>query len=284
LFNIGIFLFLGGVVNAETDLLNLSAYSEGDELPYGEKITVGVVEKTGEKYITATPSSSGTMKFPVNLAGDFEVAFTVYEYYCCTEDFNLFLTSDEHQIKVSFSGAGGVALSADSERGSDQSKAFKQELRNSYRLSVSNNVAKLYVNDVFSQKVTLTPDLTYTLLLIAGVERADAMYELRMNGGTTGATPPSNGGDFDSGKQAGIQQCVSDPASCGITVTATCDGTTPTTSGTHASYNPANGEVHIPFIDVPGPFGDQQVYEVFLIQQPSTFSFDLDLNRLNLRQ
>jgi hypothetical protein len=135
-------------------------------------------------------------------------------------------------------------------------------------------VAKLYVNDVFSQKVTLTPDLTYTLLLIGGVERADAMYELRINGGTTGTTPPSNGGDFDSGKQAGIQQCVSDPASCGISVTGgTC-------TGTHATYNPSAGEVHIPLIDVPGPFGGTQTYEVYLIQQPLAFTFDLDLERI----
>ncbi len=276
LFNVLILLSLSSVVNAETDLLNLSAYSEGDELPYGEKITVGVVEKTGEKYITATPSSSGTMKFPVNLAGDFEVAFTVYEYLCCTKYFNLFLTSDEHQIKVSFDGSGGVRLSADSESGSDQSKAFKQGSRNSYRLSVSNNVAKLYVNDVFSQKVTLTPDLTYTLLLIGGVEREDAMYELRINGGTTGTTPPSNGGDFESGKQAGIQQCVADPSSCGITVTGG-------TGGAHATYNPASGEVYIPLIDVPGPFGGIQTYEVYLIQQPLTFTFDLDTNRISPR-
>ncbi len=89
------FAFYSQAALANTDLLNLSAYSEGDELPYGEKITVGMVEKTGEKYVTATPSSSGTMKFPVNLAGDFEVAFTVFEDYCCTEYFNLFLTSDE---------------------------------------------------------------------------------------------------------------------------------------------------------------------------------------------
>ncbi len=169
-------------------------------------------------------------------------------------------------------------MSADSEHGSDQSKAFKQDLRNSYRLSVSNNVAKLYVNDVFSQKVTLTPDLTYTLLLIGGVERADAMYELRINGGTTGTTPPSNGGDFDSGKQAGIQQCVSNPSSCGISVSGgTCTG------GVHATYNTESGEVHIPLIDVPGPFGEIQTYEVYLLQQPSTFTFNLDLGRL-LRQ
>jgi hypothetical protein len=174
--------------------------------------------------------------------------------------------------------------------------------------------------------------------VIAGIKEADRLFEVTLKGGTGGTTPVT-GGDFDSGKQAGIQQCVNDPASCGITVTAggdfdsgkqagiqeckdnpssyglqraggvcqtACVGTVdfeagkkngieqcvgnPTScgitaaGGAHANYNPANGEVHIPFIDVPGPFGDQQVYEVFLIQQPSTFSFDLDLNRLNLRQ
>ena len=43
------------------------------------------------------------------------------------------------------------------------------------------------------------------------------------------------------------------------------------------------GEVYIPFIDVPGPFGDTQVYEVYLIQQPLSFAFDLDMNRVTLK-
>jgi hypothetical protein len=80
-----------------------------------------------------------------------------------------------------------------------------------------------------------------------------------------GQTPCAGTVDFEEGKQAGIQQCVSDPVSCGITVTSTCDDPTPATDGgAHASYNPANGEVHIPFIDVPGPFGTSKCTKYIL--------------------
>jgi hypothetical protein len=283
LFNIGIFLFLGGVVNAETDLLGLANLAEGNSPSYGEGVVVGMFEDSGAKYITSAPQKSGKLKFPINLSGDFEIEFRIYKD--SSRKFELYLNADERHIKITtgkwdFSYDFGTdSQNADS----DQSKAFTENRTNKFKLSVSNNVAKMYVNDVYSRKVTLTPNLTYTQLLVHGIESGDVLHSLVVGGNVS--TPSGNtGGDFDSGKQAGIQQCVSDPASCGITVTATCDGTTPTTSGAHASYNPANGEVHIPFIDVPGPFGDQQVYEVFLIQQPSTFSFDLDLNRLNLRQ
>ena len=79
----------------------------------------------------------------------------------------------------------------------------------------------------------------------------------------------SGDADFDAGKATGIQQCVDDPTSCGITV-----------SGAHAIYAPNSGEVRIPFIDVPDAFGGINIYEIYLLQQPSTFTFDLDMNRI----
>jgi len=104
----------------------------------------------------------------------------------------------------------------------------------------------------------------------------DTLYALTIGGSSGSTQPPVTGGDFESGKQAGIQQCVANPSSCGITVTGG-------TGGAHATYNPASGEVYIPLIDVPGPFGGIQTYEVYLIQQPLTFTFDLDTNRISPR-
>jgi hypothetical protein len=186
---------------------------------------------------------------------------------------------------------------------------------NHLRLSVADGEAKLYINDVFLDKVTPNnPDASYTNLVIDGIRNVDGITGVGVKGAE--ATPPSNSGDFDSGKQAGIQQCVNDPASCGITVSAGDSGTSTggdfdsgkqagiqqcvadpascgitvsagnsgtSTGGAHATYSPATGEVHIPFIDVPGPFGGIQTYEVYLIQQPLTFAFDLDMNRINMR-
>jgi hypothetical protein len=35
-------------------------------------------------------------------------------------------------------------------------------------------------------------------------------------------------------------------------------------------------------VDVPGEFGVMKAYEVYLVQQPSTFTFNLDMNRLKV--
>jgi len=67
----GILVFAGysQLAIANTDLLGLSSLAEGASPSYGENVTVGMVENTGVKYITASPNSSGKLKFSVNLAG-----------------------------------------------------------------------------------------------------------------------------------------------------------------------------------------------------------------------
>ena len=265
-----VFLFARNGI-AETDLLNLSAYEEGDSPPYGENVVVGQSEQTGVKWITGIRTDinvSGQLKFSVNLSGDFEVFFE--------EDYwiELLLIADEYKIQIN-----GDALYAGNEyAGKDQSNLQLIGSKRAWKLSVKNNIAKLYVNDVFSQKINLKPDLTYTQLIIRGIGNYEKIYALKISGSSGSTQPSNNSSDFESGLQAGIQQCLSNPASCGIALN--CDGSS---DGVYANYNPANGEVYIPFIKVPGSFGDPQVYEIYLIQQPSTFTFDLDWNRLNLR-
>jgi hypothetical protein len=68
--------------------------------------------------------------------------------------------------------------------------------------------------------------------------------------------------------QDGINQCKADP---------NCKGST---NAIHATYNPLNGEVHIPFIDVPNGIGFTQTFDVYLMQRNGSFTFDLDLNRI----
>ncbi len=74
----------------------------------------------------------------------------------------------------------------------------------------------------------------------------EKIYALKISGSSGSTQPSNNSSDFESGLQAGIQQCLSNPASCGIALN--CDGSS---DGTYANYNPANGEVYIPFIKVP---------------------------------
>lgn len=113
-----------------------------------------------------------------------------------------------------------------------------------------------------------------------------------------------------TGVQEGINKCKTDPVSCGIVVsndqcktnpsscglftqdqlnaekeTAKQNGiefckNDPNCKGIHATYNPLNGEVHIPFIDVPNGIGFTQTFDVYLMQRNGSFTFDLDLNRI----
>jgi hypothetical protein len=158
---------------------------------------------------------------------------------------------------------------------------------NHVKLSANNGIAYLNINGVpfkvnksgsGGNTVTLDTSQPFVKLVIAGIKEADRLFEITLKGDTGGSIASATGdGDFDSGKQADIQQCVSNPASCGIAVSSseeTCTG------GTHATYTPSTGEVHIPFIDVPGPFGDTLTYEVYLTQQPLTFAFNLDTHRI----
>jgi hypothetical protein len=74
-------------------------------------------------------------------------------------------------------------------------------------------------------------------------------------------------------REEGRQQCIDDPASCGITVSptddsATCGITVSPEDSQHAVYKPQAGELYIPFVDVPDAFGGITVYEVTLMQQP----------------
>ncbi len=247
-----------------------------------------MVEQTGVKYLTAAPNSSGKLKYPINLSGDFEVEFQIYKSYSRI-DFELYLTADERHIKITTGYYDfDFKMGTDSQNADkDQSKAFADKKTNKYRLSVSNNVAKIYINDVYSTKVSLTPGLTYTQLLVSGIEAKDALYSLTLssNAGTvgdnTGTTTPETQINFEKGKQAGIQQCVSNPSSCGISVTT---GTTTTVTGDCvASYNAGTGALNIPCINVPGAFGQLEMYDIWLNQISGSLNFELDLNRVTAK-
>lgn len=323
LFNIGIFLFLGGVVNAKTgllslanmrfriidstvwlisvltlllsmagsvvaddfvDLLGLESSKAGDSM--GENLTVFEFDNGGYFLAATKKGVVGKLKLPVNLSKTFEVTLDVFAGQTLgSDEIKIFLlASDDTRIGVGVASMF-VGFTGEYANGTKHMEYLPEGWKgdnlgsawNDLRLSVADGEAKLYVNDVFLDKVTPNnPDASYTNLVIDGVRSVDGITGVGVKG--TGTTPPSNGGNFEEGKQAGIQQCVSDPASCGISVSGgTCTG------GAHATYTPTTGEVYIPLIDVPGPFGGIQTYEVYLVQQPLTFTFDLDMNRINPR-
>jgi hypothetical protein len=89
-----------------------------------------------------------------------------------------------------------------------------------------------------------------------------------------GEVPPPPGqctqAEIDAAYEQGRQACIAYPSSCGID----------SADGAHATFEPSTGELHIPFVDVPGAFGTTQTFDVYLMQKPLTFSFDLDMDRI----
>ncbi len=73
---VGILVLFGNIVNAETDLLNLESYAEGDIPTYGENVVVEQDETTSIKWIAGSEDASGALKrlkYSTNLSGDFEI-------------------------------------------------------------------------------------------------------------------------------------------------------------------------------------------------------------------
>jgi len=236
------------------------------------------------KYVSAVTGRTGKIEFAVNLTDNFELDVDWRESnYFDQQVITLFKADNENvsPLYVRFSSSIEFSDGARSDR--DFSLGWQRgDSINDVELSAKNGTAYLNINGTpfkdnggsEGDTVALETSQPFVKLVIAGIKEADRLFEVTLKGGTgTGATSTS-GGDFDSGKQAGIQQCLTDPASCGISVTGSGTG------GTHANFNPSTGELYIPFVDVPGVFGGVQTYEVYLMQQPLTFTFDLDVNRV----
>jgi len=89
-----------------------------------------------------------------------------------------------------------------------------------------------------------------------------------------GEVPPPPGqctkAEIDAAYEQGRQACIANPSSCGID----------SADGAHAIFEPSTGELHIPFVEVPGAFGTTQTFDVYLMQKPLTFTFDLDMDRI----
>jgi len=247
------------------------------------------------KYITAAAGRTGKIEFDVNIADNFELDVNVDWDRFNQQTITLFKSNNENSssLYISFGRDPGNSpvVNFDDGRANYTGVIGWQDGSsvNNVELSANNGTAYLNINgtpfkDNTGQEgdmVVLDTSKPFVKLVIAGIKDTDRLFEVILKGGAGGnSTIPTTGGDFEAGKQAGIQQCVSSPTSCGINVTAEngCNN-----NSAHAAYNSSTGEVYIPFIDVPGAFGVIQTYEVYLIQQPLTFTFDLDNNRIKLK-
>lgn len=270
-------LSFGPVAVAADFDLGIATSSEGKTL--GENLIINKNETTGELYLTTVSGDDSRLILPVSLSNKFEIVMVVGGG--CWYIDNIFLAADADKTSLWWTqgdlGSYAGHFSSDNVQIYQEGVAWQGKTFNTFKWSFDGSIAKLYINDLFADKKNLTkPDLIYTQLVLRGISHNCHIYELK-GGDGSGISTPTTGGDFESGKQAGIQQCVANPASCSITVTGSGTG------GVHASFNPGTGELYVPFVDVPGTFGGVQTYEVYLVQQPLTFTFDLDLGRVVLK-
>jgi len=222
-------LLLGQVAVAADFDLGIATSPEGKTL--GENLIINKNETTGELYLTTVSGDDSRLILPVSLSNKFEIVM-VGNGSCWHTD-NIFMAADADKTNLWWDEyyIGGHFSSEDVDI-NKAGVAWQEKTLNTFKWSFDGNIAKLYINDLFADKVNLTKtDLTYTQLVLRGITHDCHIYELK-GGDGSGITTPPTGGDFESGKQAGIQQCVANPASCGISVTPGSCGD----SGGHAAF------------------------------------------------
>jgi hypothetical protein len=266
-------LLIGQSVVAEDFDLGIATSPEGTTL--GENLNIEMDKTTGIKYLSGL-KGGGKLDISVQLSTKFEITIVgnwdpSIKISLTTETGNNIWLWDSYYDDVKGFGTELIKLSKLNWHYSTA------KTKNTVKWSVEGENANLYINNMVAAKTIWSNSESYTHLVISGIDDADRIFEITGNDESEDTTDLSTTGPFEDGKQAGIQQCKTDPASCGISMTGSGTG------GVHANFNPSTGELYIPLVDVPGAFGGVQTYEIYLKQQPLKFSFDLDMNRLTLK-
>jgi hypothetical protein len=170
------------------DLLKLANFEEGDRPVYGENIVVVQDEQDGAKGITAVTDSNGKLSIPITLStGEFE--FTL-EMLDSRLRLWFFFTLDELSLSFSVQGNIGFTSLAGGSFNSMRPDPWQNDGRNVIRLEVSNGTAKLYVNEIFVKKATLSNDklnAKYNTLRVTNINDVHILYSMELTGGISGS-------------------------------------------------------------------------------------------------
>ncbi len=268
---------------------DLSSYEEGDiPKPYlGEALVVkSYTTDSGEivKYITSQGGDATFLIKPIKASGEFEVILEVNG----NDSFGLSISNDETNFKFSSSSFGSsipyycrAALgnndTADCAKSSTEMHTIK--------LKVKDGVVKSYINSAFFQSYTLEQsDAVFTEILISEIGTDAKIYSIKgrnLNGGSSlqSNTTGGNTTSYDDGFNVGKQTCISNPASCGITIS---DNGNSASGDCMADYS-LDGQLHVPCVSVPDVFGSTTVYDIKMNQQTEAFTFDLDMGSVKPR-
>ena len=249
-------LSLGKVVIADDGnydfATDLSSYEEGDipKAYLGEAIVVkSYTNDSGElvKYITSQKGEDAAALSiePIKAAREFEVILEVNN----SSIFLLSISNNETKIDLSFYSNCWATLGNNNEARCTKTSTEVHTIK----LKVKDGVVKSYINSDFFQTHALEqPDAIFTKIQISEIGNDDAIYFIKgsnLNGSPN--TAPDIEGSYGDGFNAGKQTCISNPASCGITVSnggASCP-TTNSGDGIQLPTIAPNLNLHIPTIE-----------------------------------
>ena len=208
----------GGSGAIALDLLNLSDYADGSPVPYGKNVIVVQDAATGKKWLNNRIGTNLLAFSNLNVSsGDIEIVVEFLYFLGTQADFSLKLISGENYII--FSPVSFIFPFFEIKTETAPLKVFYLEELDiqpdnvtRLKLSISGEQIKLYNEEtgkLLSEILLEKPFPTYFDLEVK--INSDPMlfflYDLTINADS----------EFDKGKQAGIQQCVTNPDSCGIT-------------------------------------------------------------------
>ncbi|MEY3218993.1 MAG: hypothetical protein RIT27_350 [Pseudomonadota bacterium] len=175
-----------------TDPINLSSLTSGSSA--GNGLIVRQFDNGGN-FLSAKEKSSGSLKVPINLSGKFEVQIAVFPGTFGNGIFVHLTAADDSKISietqrawVGFTGKyAGVFKQA-----TYNPEGWSDTGWNVLHLLVDAGVAKLYINDIFLDKINLnSPNATFTNLLIPTITDKDGIAGIgvkQLSGTTTGGT------------------------------------------------------------------------------------------------
>ncbi len=176
-------------------LLNLSSLTTGASV--GNGLIVRAFDNGGN-FLSAAEKSIGSLKVPINLSGKFEVSLNVFPGTFGDGIFIHLTASDDSKISietqrawVGFTGKYAGVL----KQAKYNPEGWSDTKWNALHLLVDAGVAKLYINDIFLDKINLNnPNATFTNLIIPTITEKDAITDIgvkQLSGTTTGNTSTS---------------------------------------------------------------------------------------------
>ncbi|RKZ51009.1 MAG: hypothetical protein DRR16_21095 [Candidatus Parabeggiatoa sp. nov. 3] len=217
------------------------------------------------KWLSSTsPIKIGNLQVLGQLTGDYEVVITA-DFGGDPKGIKL-LTADNQEISLTFNGDRGWAKFMPNGIGNGGKLIHeilpgwnKYHNFNEVKITVQQGVANLYTNgSVMGEPITFDAGQVFDRVAFEGITANDRIADVKVRGMQT-------------------------LASCGTPSSAPSSPAAPAAASGDCTADYIDGSLHVPCVRVPNAFGKIDLYDIWLLQQPLSFTFDLDSNRVTLK-